>query len=43
MVSTIANAIIEGKTETESSYDQTEFEQQYAEIGAEAEPTGAGV
>ena len=37
MVSTIANAIIEGKTETESSYDQADYEQQYAEITPEAE------
>jgi small subunit ribosomal protein S2 len=42
MVSTIANAIIEGKTETESAYDASDYEEQYADLGA-AEPAAAGV
>src|SRR5579884_892486 len=41
MVSTIANAIIEGKTETESAYDQADYDQQYAEVAGE--PAAAGV
>jgi hypothetical protein len=42
MVSTLANAIIEGKTETESAYDATEYDQQYADVAA-GEPVEAGV
>src|SRR5581483_3995150 len=38
MVSKIADAIIEGKTESESSYDAGEYDQQYAEIAADAAP-----
>jgi small subunit ribosomal protein S2 len=38
MVSTIANAIIEGKTEVESAYDAADYEQQYTEIEPEPEP-----
>ena len=38
MVSTIANAIIEGKTEVESAYDAADYEQQYTEIEPDPEP-----
>ena len=41
MVSTIADAIIEGKTETESAYDAADYEEQYAEVAGE--PVEAGV
>jgi len=41
MVSTIANAIVEGKTETESAYDAADYEDQYAEVASE--PAAAGV
>jgi len=46
MVGKIADAIIEGKTESESSYDAGEYDQQYAEIAptdAPAEPVPATV
>src|SRR5579864_8859771 len=42
MTSKIADAIIEGRTETESSYDAADYEQQYAEQTPEAEPAAAG-
>src|SRR5271170_4843002 len=38
MVGKIADAIIEGKTESESSYDATEYDQQYAEIAPSEVP-----
>jgi small subunit ribosomal protein S2 len=38
MVSTIANAIIEGKTEVESAADANDFDDQFDEIAGEAEP-----
>jgi small subunit ribosomal protein S2 len=41
MVSTIANAIVEGKTETESAYDAADYDQQYTELAPE--PAAAGV
>jgi small subunit ribosomal protein S2 len=41
MVGKIADAIIEGKTESESSYDAGEYDQQYAEIAADAAPAPA--
>jgi small subunit ribosomal protein S2 len=40
MVSTIANAIVEGKTETESAYDAADYDQQYADLNAEPETAG---
>ena len=40
MVSKIADAIIAGRTETESSYDEASYDQQYAERASEPE-TGA--
>jgi small subunit ribosomal protein S2 len=46
MVGKIADAIIEGKTEVESSYDASAYEQQYDELSAkseDAEPEPAGV
>jgi hypothetical protein len=39
-VSTIANAIVEGKTETESAYDAADYDQQYADLNAEPETAG---
>ena len=41
MVSKIADAIIAGRTETESSYDETVYDEQYADQ-QEAEPAGTG-
>jgi small subunit ribosomal protein S2 len=38
MVSTIANAIIEGKTEVESAADAADFDDQFSEIDAQPEP-----
>jgi small subunit ribosomal protein S2 len=45
MVGKIADAIIEGKTETESAYDAAAYDQQYADLSAtaEAEPEEVGV
>jgi hypothetical protein len=37
MVSKISDAIIEGKTETESAYDAGEIEEQFAETQAQEE------
>jgi small subunit ribosomal protein S2 len=36
MVGKIADAIIEGRTETESAYDAPDYDEQYAESGADA-------
>ncbi len=36
MVGKIADAIIEGRTETESAYDAQDYDEQYAETGADA-------
>jgi small subunit ribosomal protein S2 len=43
MVSKIADAIIEGRTETESAYDAQDYDDQYAEMGADAAQTAAVV
>jgi hypothetical protein len=37
MVSKIADAIIEGRTEAESDYDETTYDAQYAEYDAAGE------
>jgi hypothetical protein len=36
MVGKIADAIIEGKTETESSFDAASYEDQYSDLAADA-------
>jgi len=44
MVGKIADAIIEGRTETESAYDAQDYDEQYAQAStdaAQAEPVGA--
>src|SRR6202171_1576746 len=40
MAGKIANAIVEGKTETESAYDAADYDGQYADIAAEPETAG---
>jgi small subunit ribosomal protein S2 len=41
MVGKVADAIVEGKTESESSYDAAEYDQQYAEIAQNPETVPA--
>ncbi len=44
MVGKIADAIIEGRTETESAYDAQDYDEQYAQVSADAaqaEPVSA--
>ena len=43
MVGNIADAIVEGRTETESSFDEAAYDAQYAEENAAAEPEPAAV
>jgi small subunit ribosomal protein S2 len=43
MVGKIADAIIEGRTETESAYDAQDYDEQYAEMGAESAQAEAAV
>ena len=40
MVSTIANAIVDGKTETESALDANDYDDQYADFAGEPETAG---